>query len=202
MWVAWVCVGPVRSLPPSTGSSEGMFASSRPQWKRFSWYFVLLATCFLTTLTAPLVARGATPEVVHLQCDTLSVNPLRIQYVFEVVNGSPDHGLCEIVFFPIAVPNADSALVESCATTVPAWACAVLPDLSVRWIASTDPPDCVRTGQTRGSFSFVTDKDLACYFVAFGSPIGNFGEQEFCFRCDEPIQATDSTWGRLKALYH
>ena len=149
-------------------------------------------------LTEPAIAADPVPQIYQLSCDTLSTNPLQVRIGFGVLNLDPAHGLCGFFFVP---QPGGSSHVLACSTSVSRWECSISPDGWPYWTVSTDPPDCMRPGERRESFFLVSDSSSPCYFARFTSPIGEFGDQNFCFTCDMEIPIRPSTWGRIKAVY-
>jgi len=152
----------------------------------------------ITSLSAPSLAAAAAPQVVLLECDTLSVSPLRVHFEFGLQNSSNSGGYDVFRLVP-----TDGSHILSCSTTAPGTSSSTAGappwDAIWRFNAPTTP------GQSIQSFGFVSDHGGPCFAgITYGPPFDEATSQQgLCFSC-MGIEATPtqtSTWGSVKAYY-
>jgi hypothetical protein len=142
------------------------------------------------------------PQIIQIGCDTLSVGPLQVRIAFGILNLDPDRGFCEFFFDPVIDDRTNGPPIAACSTAVAKWAAWLSPTTGKAWwTASTDPPDCLRPGEQRAPYFFVTDSATPCYFARFINVVEWYGDQVVCFKCSQEVPTAPSTWGRIKASY-
>lgn len=160
-----------------------------------------LLTASVAAIFVPTVS--AQPHIVQTGCDTLSLDPLRVRVEFSVVNPEPNFAVCQILLDPI---QNDSTVVDTCrilgCESAPGWSCSFHPPSgSADWIDLSGTA-CIGPGETRGPFAVVLDPQLCCFQAIFINPVPEpVFFQTVCFECEQPVQAHNGTWGRLKVRY-
>lgn len=161
----------------------------------------LLFLGLLVALTASFAGTApAQPQIIQLDCDTLSFDPPRVEVSFAVVNLSPIP-TCSVRLTPVVVGPYPACEIFSCSAPNPLWSCEVTAaDGGAYWQTSSN---CVPTGQKLEVFKFIIDPPYCCYRAEFDGPDGQvYATTLVCFQCESPVPSGQATWGRVKARYH
>ncbi|MGH9866912.1 MAG: hypothetical protein ACREAA_01940 [Candidatus Polarisedimenticolia bacterium] len=146
---------------------------------------------------------SAWPIIEVTACDTLNVDPLRVQTTFDIyVSTNPVY--CWFFMWPAPAGPApeDSTHFFDCGAP-PNWTC------NIRHGDSRGGPifdfygdlnECI--GERVAGFWIVSDQEAPCIQAFFGNPvIGDEYFLEACFRCDMPVPAQRASWGSVKSRY-
>ena len=157
----------------------------------------LLLLVALGLFVAPSLAR-ADASARQDSCVTEEVGGTTfLTTYFSIINFSLPGSICSFTFVPEPQPPLPECTMIGCGSPA-GWSCALNPEGGATW---TSLGDCIDPGEVVEEFSYLLDPGFCCYVVNFYDAAGALLlTQEECF-CDKPVQALNSTWGGVKAIY-
>jgi len=161
---------------------------------------LLVVGCALLSAIAAHADGDNTPEIVQTGCDTVGDSQVKIRFAF--VNDVPELGVCNFAVGlanpPAPIP-ADACTLRVC-NAPDGWSCGN----GAHWHA-VDESGFIDSGEQLDGFEIVVDPSSTgcCYWFSYYqcAILERYAWETVCFECDRPVQASQSTWGSVKATY-